>query len=269
MSAVESRARWSGSRSETVSGAALVEGASDPIEGRPAPRDRKGVLPARWSRRSAPPSKGAAHLLSRYGGPRLTRRRVVELIRGCPAARRLIYGGGRRRALALVSSLEPELVGVRSVLDIGTGTGNVAEVLRERGLKVTPVDIENLSFIGSVAPLIYDGHRLPFAARAFDAALLSTVLHHTEDAGRLLRDARRVSGRVIVVEDIHRSRLHRAVCSLLDRLLNLELGGQLAYRSDAEWRSLFQRTGLRVARMRGTSSFGIFRHVAYELERAA
>jgi SAM-dependent methyltransferase len=168
----------------------------------------------------------------------------------------------------LVSSLEPELVGVRSVLDIGTGTGNVAEVLRERGWNVTPVDIEDLSFIGSVAPLIYDGRRLPFAARAFDAALLSTVLHHAADADRLLRDARRVSRRVIVVEDIHRSRLHRAVCSLLDRLLNLELGGaRLAYRSDAEWRALFQRTGLRVARARRANSFGIFRHVAYQLER--
>jgi SAM-dependent methyltransferase len=169
----------------------------------------------------------------------------------------------------LVSSLEPELVGVRSVLDIGTGTGNVAEVLRERGWKVTPVDIEDLSFTGTVTPLIYDGHRLPFAARTFDAALLSAVLHHAEDAGRLLRDARRVSGRVIVVEDIHRSRLHRAVCSLLDRLLNLELGGQFAYRSDAEWRAFFHRTRLRIARARPASSFGIFRHVAYELERAA
>jgi ubiquinone/menaquinone biosynthesis C-methylase UbiE len=156
------------------------------------------------------------------------------------------------------------------VLDIGTGTGNVAQVLRERGWEVTPVDVEDLSFVGSVAPLIYDGHRLPFAARAFDAALLSTVLHHAEDAARLLRDARRVSGRVIVVEDIHRSQLHRAVCSLLDRLLNLELaGGQLAYRSDAEWRALFRRTELHVARVRRASSFGIFRHVAYELERAA
>ena len=192
------------------------------------------------------------------------------MLREWPATRRLIYGGGQHRAVALVSSLEPELVGVRSLVDIGTGTGNVAQVLRERGLEVTPVDVEDLSFIDSVTPLIYDGRHLPFAPCAFDAALLSTVLHHADDAGRLLREARRVSDRVIVVEDIHRGQLHRGVCALLDRILNLELvGGQLAYRTDAEWRALFERTGLRVARVRRASSFGIFRHVAYQLEPSA
>jgi ubiquinone/menaquinone biosynthesis C-methylase UbiE len=169
-----------------------------------------------------------------------------------------------------VSSLEPELAGMRSVLDIGTGTGNVAELLRERGWDVIAVDVEDLSFVGSVAPLIYDGDRLPFEADAFDATLLSTVLHHADDAGRLLREAQRVSGRVIVVEDVHRSRLHRAVCSLLDRLLTLDLaGGWLGYRSDDQWRALFQRTGLRVAGVRRASSFGVFRHVVFRLERAS
>jgi SAM-dependent methyltransferase len=203
-------------------------------------------------------------------GQEMTRRHLVERLRAWPGTRRLIYDGGRRRALALVSSLEPELGGVRSVLDIGTGTGNVAEVLRERGWDVIAIDIEDLSFIESVAPLIYDGNRLPFEADAFDAALLSTVLHHAEDAGQLLREARRVSGRVIVVEDVHRSRLHRAVCSLLDRLMTLEMvGGRLAYRTDAEWRALFQRTGLQVAAVRRASSFGIFRHAVFRLERAS
>jgi SAM-dependent methyltransferase len=203
-------------------------------------------------------------------GHELTRRHLVERLRGWPATRRLIYRGGRRRALALEPSLERELGGVRSLLDLGTGTGNVAEVLRERGWDVVAVDVEDLSFIGSVAPLIYDGRQLQFEADAFEATLLSTVLHHAEDAGQLLREARRVSRRVIVVEDVHRNPLHRAVCSLLDRLLNLELvGGRLAYRSDAEWRALFQRTGLRVASVRRASSFGIFRHAVFRLERAS
>jgi ubiquinone/menaquinone biosynthesis C-methylase UbiE len=201
-------------------------------------------------------------------GHELTRRHLVERLREWPATRRLIYSGGRHRALALVSSLEPELGGVRSLLDLGTGTGNVAEVLSERGWDVVAVDVEDLSFIGSVAPLIYDGRQLPFEADAFEATLLSTVLHHAEDAGQLLREARRVSRRVIVVEDVHRNPLHRAVCSLLDRLITLELG-RLAYRSDAEWRALFQRTGLRVASVRRASSFGIFRHAVFRLERAS
>jgi SAM-dependent methyltransferase len=164
----------------------------------------------------------------------------------------------------------PHLAGVRSVLDIGTGTGNVAEVLRERGWEVITIDVEDASFTGSVVPLIYDGDRLPFEADTFDAALLSTVLHHTGDAGRLLREARRVSGRVIVVEDVHRGRLHRALCALLDRLLSLELvGARLAYRSEADWRSLFERTGLRVAGVRHGSAIGVFRIVAFRLERDA
>jgi SAM-dependent methyltransferase len=199
-----------------------------------------------------------------------SRMRLVERLRGWSVTRWLVYSGGRRRALTLADWIAPDLQGVRSLVDIGTGTGNLAEVLRERGLDVVPVDVENLSFTHGVVPLIYDGQRLPFEADAFDAALISAVLHHLDDGAALLGEARRVAPRVIVIEDVHRNRLHRTVCSLLDRLLSLEFDdARHTYRSDAAWRSLFQRSGLRVAAVRdGGRSLGIFRHVGYRLERS-
>jgi SAM-dependent methyltransferase len=194
--------------------------------------------------------------------------RRAATLRGQPVVRWLVYRAGRARGHAVARWLEPMLGAARTVVDIGAGTGNVTEALRERGLDVTPVDVVDLSFTDGVEPLLYDGERLPFADDVFDVALLSAVLHHAARPAQLLLEARRVAPLVLVVEDVHRGRLHRGVAYLLDRLISLELEAvEYGYRSDAGWRRLFATLGLRVTATRRTSSLGIFRHVIYGLER--
>ena len=104
--------------------------------------------------------------------------------------------------------LEPYLVGVTNVLDVGSGTGRFS-LLLARWFGVTAIGIEPASGMRKVAAV--DGRHsnalcvggraeeLPFKARTFEIALLSNVYHHipdrrscAEELSRVLRPAGRV-----------------------------------------------------------------------------
>ena len=87
---------------------------------------------------------------------------------------------------------------VRSVLEVGIGTGRVAWPLTERGLTVTGADVslgmlsrahrKGLSRLARGSAL-----HLPFQSKSFDAALFFHVLHIVDDPGGALHEADRVS----------------------------------------------------------------------------
>ncbi len=59
-------------------------------------------------------------------------------------------------------------------------------------------------------PVLFDGTRLPFADRVFDACLLAFVLSYTDDPVALLREAGRVAAhRVLVLQSSPRGRSGR------------------------------------------------------------
>src|SRR5262249_61845761 len=64
-------------------------------------------------------------------------------------------------------------------------------------------------------PVLFDGARLPFADRGFDACLLAFVLSYTDDPAALLREAGRVaSRRVLVLQSSPRGRAGRIALRL-------------------------------------------------------
>jgi ubiquinone/menaquinone biosynthesis C-methylase UbiE len=93
---------------------------------------------------------------------------------------------------------EGRLEGSR-VLDIGCGTGALLAVLAERfGCGVAGVDPAPAMLDVARRKLpdaelhLAQGEELPFAADAFDAALMVLVVHHLGDRQRAFREARRV-----------------------------------------------------------------------------
>ena len=155
-------------------------------------------------------------------------------------SRHLIYQAQRQRCADLLLKIGDAISPDDVVLDLGAGTGNMTELLREEEYDVTPVDVTDISYIDDVKPVIYDGQQLPYADDTFDVALLVTVLHHAHHPDQVLREARRVARRVIVIEDVTRGRVHEWITKVWDSILNLEfIGHPHENDSDQGWRARF------------------------------
>ena len=128
---------------------------------------------------------------------------------------------------ALVSALGNSTLG--SVLDIGTGTGRVAELLEPSARQVTGLDKspEMLRFArsrlqhlppGRVELVQGDFAALPFAPESFDTVVFHQVLHYAHQPEYALAEAARVcraGGRIAIVdlaahdrEELRRSHAH-------------------------------------------------------------
>ena len=121
----------------------------------------------------------------------------------------------RRRAGRLAVRIAAHLPTGATVLDIGSGTGHNAEALRARGARTcTAADVVDFHGVGG-GPVLFDGARLPFADRAFDACLLAFVLSYADDPAALLREAGRVASRcVLVLQSSPRGRAGRVALGL-------------------------------------------------------
>jgi SAM-dependent methyltransferase len=109
--------------------------------------------------------------------------------------------------VATVVRLSLEGALIRSVLDVGTGTGIFAEGFAGQALRVTGIDAnEELLKVARVAiPEVQFSvavlEELPFGERSFDLVFLGHVLHETDDPLQGLREARRVAReRVAILE---------------------------------------------------------------------
>ncbi|WP_437916867.1 methyltransferase domain-containing protein [Sorangium sp. So ce302] len=146
-----------------------------------------------------------------------------------------------RVARALAAQVGP----AASLLDVGAGDGTVAlEVARLVGaLRVVGVDVKARP--GAALPVIgYDGERLPFPDAAFEAVLLSDVLHHAARPGALLAEALRVASRVVALKD------HFRFGPVSERvLLWMDLAGNAA--PGVEVRGTYFTPGELVALVRG------------------
>lgn len=138
------------------------------------------------------------------------------------------------------------------VLDVGAGTGLVAEALASLypGKSLTGVDVAQRVLPGLRVPFVkFDGRHLPFDDGAFDCVLFCNVLHHVPREARvpLLREALRVTrgGPLIIKDHVADSGLDHLRLAWLDFLGNVPFGGMVSaeYLGGADWRALFEELG--------------------------
>jgi ArsR family transcriptional regulator len=115
---------------------------------------------------------------------------------------------------AALLTLVPE-TGVQRLLDIGTGTGRLLELLAPRVAHATGIDASKAMLALARSRLaraglshcgvrLADMYRLPFADGSFDVAVLQMVLHYAEDPAGVLAEAARVlrPGGTLIVADL-------------------------------------------------------------------
>jgi len=134
------------------------------------------------------------------------------------------------------------------LLDIGTGTGRVLELLAPRVHQALGVDASKQMLalararlagpgLGHCAVRLADMYRLPLPDAAFDTVVLQMVLHHAEDPAGVVTEATRVlapGGRLLLIDLAAHQRT--------------DLTGKLAHRwpgfSDADIDRMFTGAGL-------------------------
>lgn len=150
----------------------------------------------------------------------------------------------------LVKALGDAPIG--SVLDIGTGTGRMAELFAEDAERIVAFD-KNLEMLRVARAKLQhlpaahielvqgDFGDLPFAAASFDTVLLHQVLHFAQDPALPMAEAARVTrpgGRIAIVDFAAHSREE-----LRDRHQHARLGF-----SDKQMRELLRAAGFNAAK---------------------
>lgn len=137
------------------------------------------------------------------------------------------------------------------VLDVGCGDGRIA---REIGVRRPDLELRGIDVYvredAAIPVERFDGRTIPAPDGSCDTVLFVDVLHHTEDPMVLLREARRVSRRCIVVKDHNRNGLLAGpTLRFMDRVGNRPDQVPLPYNywPRERWQQAVRDLGLRIA----------------------
>ncbi len=100
----------------------------------------------------------------------------------------IIHALTYKRAKIVVARVLPYIKHSKRILDIGCGTGHVADLLTKEGRDLTLVDISDKSWVSTIKPIIYDGKRSPLPDKSFDTLLLLMVLHIPRSKNSVFRN---------------------------------------------------------------------------------
>ena len=121
----------------------------------------------------------------------------------------------------LIETLSAELKGCTGILDVGVGTGRLAEPLQDAGFEVVGIDISR-KMAGRAREkglkhlLLSDARFLPFKPEAFDAAICVHVLHLISKWRKVLQEICRVSRfAMFSLSNTHRNPVREAYGRLL------------------------------------------------------
>ncbi|WP_333711854.1 class I SAM-dependent methyltransferase [Yoonia sp.] len=136
-----------------------------------------------------------------------------------------------RRVKVLVQQIGALIPQNASILDVGTGDGQIAKMIGERqtGTTVQGIDIM-LREVTHIPVTLFDGTKIPFEDNSVDVVTFVDVLHHTDDPQILISEAARVAKTAVIIKDhLSENALDHATLRLMDWVGNAPHGVVLPY----------------------------------------
>lgn len=153
------------------------------------------------------------------------------------------------------------------VIDIGSGNGCLAELIQANGHEILTSDIRDKRANKDLPFHLIEELPLPFSDKSFDLCTLITVLHHTTNQIDILKEAGRLSKRILIMEDVYGNKLQKQLTYFTDSLVNVEFNGHPhTNRTHEEWLKLFRELNLKVVDLRTDSTLLLFTQNIYLLE---
>jgi SAM-dependent methyltransferase len=165
---------------------------------------------------------------------------------------KLVFSRRVRKLSAILATTLPKDA---RVLDVGAGDGSIAaNIMKQRAdLAIEGVDVFQRPTT-QIPVTVFDGHHLPFADSSFDCVLFVDVLHHTDDASELVREAARVANNSVVIKDhLLEGMFAGPTLRFMDWVGNRGHDVVLPYNylPRSKWDQIFSGAGLQVASWRG------------------
>jgi len=155
-----------------------------------------------------------------------------------------------RRVELLTKHLAPLLPQDGLVLDVGCGDGLLGSYLSESNPNLVIKGLDVLIRQDTKIPVSeFDGTTIPFENKSVDSILLVDVLHHTVDPCVILKEAKRVARKSIIIKDHTRNGLFaKSTLRFMDWVGNASYGVALPYNylSHEEWKQMFSELDLDV-----------------------
>ncbi len=162
------------------------------------------------------------------------------------------YIGYSIKYRSLLHKFRPYFENVKSVLDIGAGSGRFTNELSKHfpHIEFTGVDVHVPQKI-HIPIKKYDGKKLPFKDDSFDCVIMIDVLHHSTHPEEILKEAKRVSRRCILIKDHYwNNRLDFLLLKLADYIGNKPYNINLPYNffKTSDWKNIANETGLKITK---------------------
>lgn len=153
-----------------------------------------------------------------------------------------------RRVQVLVNQIGALLPDDAQMLDVGTGDGQIAKMIGERGkgITVTGIDIMKRGTI-HIPVTLFDGTTIPMDDNSVDVVTFVDVLHHTDDPQILISEAARVARKAVIIKDhLSENGLDHLTLRAMDWVGNAPHGVVLPYNyaPRRDWNRWFDTAGL-------------------------
>lgn len=155
-----------------------------------------------------------------------------------------------RRVRVLRDHLTEIIPAGAHLLDVGAGDGLLVSLIAQQRPDIEVHAIETIVRKQThIQVASFDGKTIPYVDGALDIVMFVDVLHHADDPILLLREAKRVARRAVIIKD-HTLEGFCAgpILQLMDRLGNAKHGVSLPYHywTQAQWLESFKLLGMTI-----------------------